>query len=63
MSEAYKCDRCGDYYDDKPDTLHHDNSPTDCGWSKDLCHGCYHGLIEYLIGMDSETANKVAPDR
>jgi len=63
MSEAYKCDRCNAYTDEEPEIIHHQESRNDNSWKKHLCHKCYHGFIEYLVGMDSETANKVAPDR
>lgn len=63
MTDAYKCERCGDYFDDDPEVIRHDASAVDTAWSRDLCHECFHGLIEYLAGVDSDTANSMAPER
>lgn len=57
MAEAFKCDRCAEYSDDEPEILKHPASSMDSYYEKELCHNCYHGWIEYVIGEPASEVN------
>ena len=58
MSDAFRCDRCGNYHDGDGDLLMHPGSDLDNEYEKELCRQCYLGWIEYVTGVPADEVNE-----